>query len=255
MTKSALLAAATAAALAHSLTLRAANQESPCFEMRTYYAAEGKLDALHARFRDHTTKLFEKHGMSNVGYWVPLENPNRQLIYVLAYPSRAARETAWKEFMTDPQFKQAHAASEKNGPLVAKAESVFLRATDFSPEIKHVEEAPRVFELRTYTSTRDKLPRLLARFRDHTRALFSKHGMSNIAYWTPDKDQSGVDTTLIYILAHKSKEARDASFKAFRDDPAWIEAKQASEKTGGPLTVTDGVKSVLMQATDYSPIK
>jgi NIPSNAP len=254
MTKCTFFALAIASAI--SLDLRAAEPDTRCFEMRTYFAAEGKLDALHARFRDHTTGLFEKHGITNLGYWVPLENPDRRLIYFLAYPSRGARETAWKEFTADPEWKQVQAASERDGRLVAKAESIFLHATDFSPEIKPADAAPRIFELRTYTCTPGNLPRLLARFRDHTRTLFAKHGMSNIAYWTLDKDQPAADVTLVYILAHKSKEARDASFDAFRSDAAWTAAKDASEKAaGGSLTVADGVKSVLMNATDYSRIK
>src|SRR5689334_8737236 len=77
----------------------AANDDTRVFEMRTYYAAPGKLDALNARFRDHTCKLFEKHGMTNVGYWMPIENPDNKLIYVLAYPNRDAREKSWKAFM------------------------------------------------------------------------------------------------------------------------------------------------------------
>src|SRR5919198_203543 len=79
--------------------------DTRCFEMRVYYAAPDKLDELHARFRNHTCKLFEKHGMLNVGYWVPTENADHKLIYILAYPSRDAREKSWKEFMADPDWQ------------------------------------------------------------------------------------------------------------------------------------------------------
>ncbi len=116
-----------------AMTLPGANPDTRCFEMRTYYAAPGKLDALHARFRDHTCKLFEKHGMQNIGYWVPVDNPDNKLIYILAYPSREAREKSWKAFMADPDWQKAYKASEVNGRLVAKAESLFLSATDYSP--------------------------------------------------------------------------------------------------------------------------
>src|SRR6266851_4063073 len=74
-----------------------ANKDPRVYEMRIYYAAPGKLDALNARFRNHTMKLFEKHGIQNVGYWVPIENTENKLIYVLSYPSREAREKSWKE--------------------------------------------------------------------------------------------------------------------------------------------------------------
>jgi hypothetical protein len=234
-----------------------AEKDSRCYEMRTYYAAPGKLDDLHARFRNHTCKLFEKHGMANIGYWVPQENPENKLIYILSYPSREAREQSWKAFMADSDWKAAHAASEVNGKLVAKADSLFLNATDYSPDIKPSKASePRVFELRTYIAAPGKLDNLNKRFRDHTVALFQKHGMINFGYWTPMKDQKGADNTLIYILAHKSKEAANASFSAFGADPDWAKARRASEaEAGGSLTTQGGVARVFMTPTDYSPAK
>jgi hypothetical protein len=105
------------------------------FEMRTYTAAEGKLDDLHKRFRDHTNKLFQKHGMTLIGYWTPTDGPNSKdtLIYILAYPSQEAREKSWKAFQSDPDWKTARDASEVNGKLVAKVESTFMKPTDYSP--------------------------------------------------------------------------------------------------------------------------
>ena len=75
---------------------------------RVYYAAPGKLEELNTRFRDHTCKLFEKHGIVNLGYWTPIDNPENKLIYILAYPSREARETSWKKLMADPDWQTAH---------------------------------------------------------------------------------------------------------------------------------------------------
>lgn len=234
----------------------AAEPDTRCYELRTYYAAPGKLDALHARFRDHTCKLFEKHGMVNVGYWVPLDNPDNKLIYLLAYPSREAREESWKNFLADPSWREAFRKSEENGRLVTKVESIFLTATDYSPPIQPTVAGPRVFELRTYTASPGNLAALHARFREHTVKLFAKHGMENLGYWTPMPDQKGADNTLIYLLAHQSREAARESFAAFGRDPEWIAARKASEeKAGGPLTVPGGVKSVFLQATDYSPMQ
>ena len=235
----------------------AADPDTRVFEMRTYYAPEGKLDELHARFRSHTTKLFEKHGITNIGYWVPLENPEHKLIYVLASPSREARDASWKSFGADPEWKKAHAESEKNGKLVAKMEQLFMKATDYSPEIKpSTGEAERVFELRTYTTTPGNLAALDSRFRDHTTKLFAKHGMTNLFYWHLTPDQKDADKTLMYLLAHASKDAAKASFDKFRQDPDWNAARKASEeKAGGSLTVKDGVKSLLLKPTDYSPTR
>src|SRR5262245_17472167 len=82
----------------------AAERNPRVYEMRVYYAAPGKLDALHARFRNHTVKLFEKHGMTNVGYWVPLDNPDRKLIYLLSFPSAEDRDRSWRAFGRDPAW-------------------------------------------------------------------------------------------------------------------------------------------------------
>lgn len=229
--------------------------DTRCYEMRIYYAAPGKFEALNARFRNHTCKLFEKHGMVNIGYWAPLENPEQKLVYVLAYPNREARERSWKAFMADPDWQTAWRESEREGRLVARAESIFLTATDFSPEITPQRAAkPRVFELRTYTASEGNLGHLLARFRDHTLKLFARHGITNFAYWTPTEKKDGAGAKLIYLLVHATKEAAEASFKAFRADPEWLAARKASEeRAGGSLTVPDGVKSEFLVPTDYSP--
>ena len=245
--------------------VHAANDDTRVFEMRTYYAALGKLDALNARFRDHTCKLFEKHGMTNIGYWMPIENPDSKLVYILAYPNMEAREKSWKEFIADPDWKKAQSESEKDGKLVNKVEQIYFAAQDYSPEIKpSTGNGERVFELRTYTTNPGRLDALNARFRDHTTKLFQKHGMTNVFYGKllPEQPKNtGLlgtpDSTLVYLLAHQSVDAAKASFDAFRQDPDWVSAKAASEKAaGGSLTVEkDGVKSVFMKATDYSPTR
>jgi hypothetical protein len=115
--------------------LRAAALEKPrLFEIRTYTTEPGKLPDLLKRFREHTTKLFEKHGMTNIGYWVPTDEPRSQntLIYILAHDSRAAADQSWKDFRADPEWIKAKDASETNGKIVTKVESVFANPTDFS---------------------------------------------------------------------------------------------------------------------------
>ncbi|MHB1037426.1 MAG: NIPSNAP family protein [Pirellulales bacterium] len=108
---------------------------SRLFEMRIYTTAEGKLGDLHKRFRDHTNKLFVKHGMTLVGYWTPAEGPEAKntLVYILAYPNREAREKSWKAFQADPDWTAAREASEKNGRIVTKVVSQFMNPTDYSP--------------------------------------------------------------------------------------------------------------------------
>src|SRR3954465_1314227 len=111
---------------------------------------------------------------------MPQDNPDRKLIYLLAYPSREAREKSWKAFGADPDWKKALKDSEKNGRLVTNVVSRFLTPTDYSPEIKPtISKPPRVFELRTYTASQGNLGALDERFRSHTIKLFEKHGMQN----------------------------------------------------------------------------
>ena len=104
------------------------------FELRTYVCHEGKLENLHKRFREHTNRLFAKHGITMIGYWTPTDGDaaNDTLVYLLAYPSREAATKSWESFKNDPEWKQAYADSHKDGPIVKKVESKFLKSTDYS---------------------------------------------------------------------------------------------------------------------------
>jgi hypothetical protein len=108
--------------------------ENRVFELRTYISKEGKLDNVLARFRDHTTKLFEKHGMQNIGYWVAADAPASQntLIYIVAHKNRDAAKASWDAFRKDPEWIKAKDASEAQGAIVDKVTSVFMNPTDFS---------------------------------------------------------------------------------------------------------------------------
>lgn len=119
--------------LGHTTTAHAASGH--VFEIRTYTAEPGKLDALHARFRDHTIEIFNKHGMTSVGYFAPMDEPlsKNTLIYILEFPSREAAKKSWEEFRSDPAWQKVQKESEANGKLVTKVESVFADPTDFSP--------------------------------------------------------------------------------------------------------------------------
>lgn len=105
------------------------------FEMRTYTAAPGRFEALKARFRNHTTRLFEKHGMTNIGYWIPADAPNSEntLIYILAHSSREAAKKSWADFQGDPEWQKVAKESQMDGKILLKSpESVFLTPADFS---------------------------------------------------------------------------------------------------------------------------
>ena len=106
----------------------------------------------------------------------------------------------------------------------------------------------RIYELRTYTTLPGRLPALNKRFAEHTLKLFEKHGMKNEMYWVPTDE----DNKLIYVVSHASREAADASWKAFQADPEWQKARTDSEKDG---KIVEKVERVWMKATDYSPTK
>lgn len=111
-----------------------AEKETPVavYELRTYTTAEGRLPALHARFRDHTVKLFEKHGMKNVIYTVPTDKEDT-LVYLISHKSREAADQSWQAFRDDPEWQKAFKQSRKDGPIVTKVERQYLRPTDYSP--------------------------------------------------------------------------------------------------------------------------
>jgi len=105
------------------------------FELRTYTAPEGKLGELHARFRDHTLRIFQTHGMTNVAYFAPQDAPASQntLVYLIAHPSREAAKENWAAFGKDPEWQKVAQESQVNGKIVASVQSMFLDATDYSP--------------------------------------------------------------------------------------------------------------------------
>lgn len=108
------------------------------YELRIYHAVPGRLNDLMARFREHTDKIFARHGMKSVAYWTPLDEPEKSntLIYILEHPSREAAATNWKSFQDDPEWKSVKEKSEANGPLVEKVDSTYMALTDFSKRLR-----------------------------------------------------------------------------------------------------------------------
>ena len=114
------------------------NQTTGVFELRVYHVAPGKLGDLEARFRDHTIKIFDRHGMRSIAYWTPINEPEKSntLIYILHHPSREAAEANWKSFRDDPEWNNVKEKSEANGKLVEKVDSTYMALTDFSPRLR-----------------------------------------------------------------------------------------------------------------------
>ncbi len=106
------------------------------YELRTYTTLEGRLPALQKRFADHTLALFEKHGMKNEQYWIPTDPKLHEntLIYVISHESTEAAKKSWAAFIADPEWHAARDASEADGKIVAKVESVYMELADWSPK-------------------------------------------------------------------------------------------------------------------------
>jgi hypothetical protein len=114
-----------------SIAMADAPDQKPIFELRTYTSHENRLGDVVARFKNHTTRLFERHGITNIGYWIPTDQPNT-LIYIVSHPSREQAKINWASFQKDPEWIAAREASMANGPIVVKTQSVFMEPTDFS---------------------------------------------------------------------------------------------------------------------------
>lgn len=241
--------------LLSSLGLTGARAElAPVYELRIYTTHPGKMPDLLARFRDHTCALFARHGMENVGYWLPLEQKDGdKLYYFLKHQSREAAKASWQAFGADPEWQSVRKTSEANGAIVVGVESLFLTLTDYSPAPPAL-SGSHVFELRTYTTNDGKLETLDARFREHTMALFAKHGIINLTYWHATDADKGAGKTLVYLLAYPSREAATKSWADFQADPDWVKVRTESEKAGRIL-IKDGIKSVYLTPTDFSPLK
>ena len=109
-----------------------AKADDMVYELRTYTASPGKMPELQKRFRDHTIRIFEKHGIKSIGYWVPEKQPDT-LVYLVVHPSRKAADKAWAAFIADPEWQKVFRESQKSGSLTKKVERVYLNPTDFSP--------------------------------------------------------------------------------------------------------------------------
>jgi len=239
------------------MSAQPASEAAPVYELRTYTASPGRLEDILTRFRDHAVRLLARHGMVSVGYWLPMDakdGAGDKLVYILRHPSREAAVAAWAAFRADPDWQAAAKASEVHGKIVAKVESEFLAAADYSPSVQigAGPGTPRVFELRIYTTPEGKLPALDARFRDPERSYFVRHGMMEVGYFHPLDDAQGAGHTLVYILAHASRSAATASWQGFRSDPDWVALKAETEKNGALTTKTE---SIFLAPTDFSPLK
>jgi hypothetical protein len=214
------------------------------FENLVYTTVPGKLPALNDRFANHTIGFFRQYGVGMMGFWTDEIGVSNQLTYITTFDTMADREAKWAEFGSDTKRQQIFAETQVNGPLVALVENTFMRLTPYSPS---PQLSSKVQELRVYDTLPGRLPALHDRFANHTMALFERHGIQNVAYWTEDV---GTNNRLVYMLGYESLGDREKSWASFGADPDWKKAREASEADG---SIVRRSRHRIMRLTDYSP--
>ncbi|MDH3584941.1 MAG: NIPSNAP family protein, partial [Phycisphaerae bacterium] len=228
----------------------------PVYELRIYVANEGRFQHLIKRFGEHTDRIFKKHGLEPVGYWIPTDGragKRRRFVYILKHPSRYAAYKNWNRFSNDREWQAVLDRPEFQRLLSEKPTSIFMTATDYSARSRNtVGGAGGVYELRTYTANADKVDALNSRFREHTTGIFNTHGIRNVGYWTPFDRPESADT-LIYLVHHASRKQADANWKAFSEDPRWRKVARESQADGKLLARPPD--RIYLKAMAFSPLK
>jgi hypothetical protein len=230
--------------------------EGPLYELRIYQASEGRLQHLIKRFREHTDRIFKKHGLKALGYWIPTDGSvkkRRKFVYLLQHPSRYEAYRNWTNFFNDKEWERVMDKPEFQGLLSEKPTSIFLSPNDYSVAARNdIEKPGGSFELRTDVVNPGKLPMLNARFRKHTTSLFNQHGIQNVSYWTPF-DQPDSKDTLIYLVHHANRKQADLNWEAFGQDPEWKKVARESQIQGKLLARPP--ERLYLKALDFSPLR
>ncbi|MEQ1826301.1 MAG: NIPSNAP family protein [Pirellula sp.] len=252
------------------------------YELRSYVSEPGRQSDVLKLIERSGIEYMTKHKIQLVAAWTPEDASDERVFTLVSHKDKASSDAAWSAFQNDAGWKEALQKSMVNGTKPVKSvERIFLTENDYSPTLNVKPVGNRVFELRTYVASEGNLGALNARFRNHTLKLFEKHGMTNIAYYsvlggepiTCEKllqaagplgsPQGGMEpntqatgNSLVYFITHASRDAAKQSFDNFRKDPDWQKALKESETAAGkPLTVKDGVKSLFLKPTAFSPLK
>ena len=216
------------------------------YEFHVYEVMPGKLRALNDRFADQALGFFKKHDMRVLGFWTEDIGTSNRLTYILRVDSMAESERKWAAFSADQAWREVLAETEREGPLLARTENSYMQLTPYSPEPKI---SSKVHELRTYEAMPGRLPHLHDRFGNHTVALFKKHGMGIVGFWT---EVLVTTNKLVYMLEFPSLADREKSWAGFLTDPDWWTAFNESEKAA-PLVVR--TSSRILRPTAYSPME
>jgi len=268
-------------AMANAAFSQTANT-SPIYELRSYVVEPGRQADTLKLISEHGIPFMSKHGIELVGVWTPLDAKDERVFTMVLHKDKATGSAAWATFQNDTGWKEAIQKSIVDGKKPVKSfEPTFLSVNDYSPSLDVKQLGNRVFELRTYVATKGNLAALNNRFKEHTLKLFGKYGMTNVVYYSVlagetqtaakmlealspigdataeiDSNLPATGNSLVYFLAHQTRDGAKDSFKKFGADEDWKKALKGSEAAaGGPLTVSKGVKSLFLTPAAFSPIK
>ena len=227
--------------------------ESPLHELRIYSAAEGRHGDLIRRFKDHTDRIFRRHGLEALGYWIPTGGPakkRRRLVYLLRHESRYEAYRNWVSFSNDREWERVLDKPEFQGLLAKKPESIFLEEKAYSGlRDVAIEQSGGVYELRKYEGDASALGDWL---NGYLKPLLSKHGVREVGSWVPF-DEPGSATTIISLLYHRDREEADAAWKKIRADPVWTQGSDRRKARGDAPPREPEV--IFLRALGFSPLK
>lgn len=214
------------------------------FELRVYTANGLQRDHVAQSAGNKLSDVFRKHKVEVIGYWVPEDTAVNELYQVVAYRNKRAYDRKITALDNDPLWNTLAVSSGTDAQMVTRKKLIVMNAADISPAISTLTANPTgSVELRIYHCFPGKLEDLLTRFRNHTKVLFEKHDMQNLAYWT-SVESGERQPDLVYLLGYPSKEAGVKSWLEFRKDPEWVNVKANSEKNG---LIVDSVTSVFLK--------
>lgn len=255
---------------------------SPVYELRVYTPEEGRQADVLKLIESSGMSYMAKHNIKFLAAWTPVDSNDTRVFTLVSHKDKASGEAAWNAFQNDAGWKDSLQKSVVNGKKPVKSfEQIFLVENDYSPAFNLTQSSNRIFELRTYVASPGNLAALNNRFRNHTLKLFEKHGMTNVVYWSvlegeklsceklleagapagspknaQDASMPAAGNSLVYFVAHATRDAATNSWSGFRGDDNWKKALGDSEAAaGGPLTAKNGVKSLFLKPVSFSPLK
>ena len=222
--------------------------DGPVYELRIYAAAEDRLGHLIARFREHTDRLFRKHKMEPVAYWLPTDGTakeKRRFVYILKHPSRYAAYQNWNAFTHDPEWKRGVLEKPEFQRLLSeRPESIFLTSNGF-PNKSNRSNTPSIYELRINTAKPEKLAALHQYHNDQGLKLHLKHDIHTMGCWFAyDRPES--ENALYTLLRHPSRPQAELNWKSLESDSAW-------RKTKGNLA--EKTERLYLKPLNFSPMK